>query len=149
MPSEARPSGSAYVEVRRGHPGWAWNAPYGRVFDPTLPDGRVSDQVPPRGRVCVSSIRHSEFRTPHSDRAPLRLAAKGRTCCLPSNADRVLGTEYRVLSSVLPADQLQYGGRNLVGNRQHLNRTLDQDLCQRQSRDFMGHVRVAQHRFRG
>ena len=66
-----------------------------RVGRGTLPDGRVSDRVLPRGRVCVGSIPHSEFRTPHSDRAPLRVAAKRRTSCLPSTF-----TGYRRLSRV-------------------------------------------------
>ncbi len=73
--------------------------PRGRVFDPTLPYGRVSERVPPRGRVCVGSIPHSEFRTPHSDRAPLRVAAKRRTCGLPSTGYCVLGTGYWVLDT--------------------------------------------------
>ena len=73
--------------------------PDGRVFDPTLPDGRVSDRVLPRGRVCVGSIPHSEFRTPHSDRAPLRVAAKQRTCCVPSTIYRLLVTGYCVLGA--------------------------------------------------
>ncbi len=79
--------------------------PYGRVFDPTLPDGCVSDRVLPRGRVCVGSIPHSEFdstelvagRTPHSDRAPLRVAAKRRTCCRPSTVYWLLSTGYCLL----------------------------------------------------
>ncbi len=44
-------------------------------------------------------IPRSEFRTPHSDRAPLRVAAKQRTCCVPSTIYRLLVTGYCVLGA--------------------------------------------------
>ena len=82
-----------------------------RVGRGTLPYGRISDRVLPRGRVCEGSFPHSVFRTPHSDRAPLRVAAKRRTCCLPSTVYRLLVTGYWVLGTGYSSTRRSTAGR--------------------------------------